>query len=179
MNRIFLITSICALFLISFSLALNFGVSPEKIEFLGKSNQMLCRNFSIFGDNQSVFQGNIRWSRNFSDSILDYNLTSSELKIDCNFPEVISPGKYEVCLSTKNIGIYNGILMYKLENSPYGIAIRIKLEINPSNQISFLSGKEIQEINATPLSFILILSSIILAAIFCILIFKLKQKNFQ
>lgn len=172
--KLFLII-ICTILCISFCFALNFGISPQKIELTGKTNEIICKDFSVLGDNQSIFQGTIKWSKTLTNNLIDYNLSSSDLRISYNFPELTNPGKYEICLSTKISGIYYGVLMYRLKDSPYGIATWIELKINQNHETSFLSGEIIQEINPINLSLLVLVITLLL--IFIILIIKLKRRT--
>jgi hypothetical protein len=176
--KFLLITFATIILLASFCYALNFGISPEKIEFDGKINEFICRNFSLFEEsNQAVFEGSIKWNADYSREIFDYSVLSPMLKINYSFPEIIGSGEYEICLKAEKAGVYYGTLMYKLRDSSYGIGTWIELHAsNTAPQgISFLSGKAVQENNFMKSGLISV--SLILTITLLILIIKLKKKN--
>ncbi len=165
---------------VSFSSAISIGISPEKLEFYGQRNELICRDFSIFGDNSSLFEGQIKWSRIDSKILSDYKFDSSSLKINTSFPTLINPGKYKICLSSKNSGNYYGVLMYKLQNSSYGIGTWVDLQITGNSlieKINLISGETIQNIGSIKIG--LISFSGILALILIILFIKLKRKKIE
>jgi len=173
MNKLFL-TLLCTILLASFCSALNFGISPEKIDLSGQTNEALCKNFLIFGNDSDRFEGNVLWSTIDSRVLSDYNLTNES--VNSTFPALANPGEHQFCVSSKTSGNYYGVLMYKLKNSSYGIGTWIELEItsnSPDQKISLLSGKAIQDISSVKTC--LILSSIILAIITLALLIKLKK----
>lgn len=177
MSKLFLI-AVCVISLISFCSAISLGISPEKIELSGKIDEVVCGNFSIFGDNPDSFEGNVLWSMIDSRALSDYN--SNYESINSTFPALANPGEHQFCASSKISGNYYGVLMYRLRNSSYGIGTWIELEItnnSPNQKISLLSGRAIQDIGSIKVGFIFF--SIVLSIILTILLIKLRKKSFR
>lgn len=129
---------ILLIFLLPFCSAVTLGISPEKIDFSADENQKICCNFSVIGNNGGIFLGEIKWSKIDSGNIYDYNLSSESLGINASFPQEAAPGKYQLCLISKQSGNYYGILRYKLENSSYGVGTWIELHVSNNNFVKNL-----------------------------------------
>jgi len=162
--------------------SVNLGISPEKLEFSGSQNEIICNNFSITGDAPVLFEGYVRWSKSESKNLLDYNLISSDLKINVTIPELINPGEYQLCISSKNSGAYYGALLYKMQDSSYGIGTWVELKIrgnSADSKISFISGRIVQKINQKQAGTILMPFLTAALLFFLILILKIKKKKFR
>jgi hypothetical protein len=156
----------------------SLGISPTTIKFYEKQNEVLCQNFSIFGNEENILNGEIKWSRENSKDISKYILSSKDLGINVNFPLEVKNGEYQICISSEREGKTYGILTYQLENSSYAIGTWIELEVVKNNfqNVLSLNGGVIKEQSLsktflfTPLLFIIILTFLLL---------KLKKKKNQ
>jgi hypothetical protein len=157
--------------------AADFGISPGIIKFSEKQNEVQCQNFTIIGGNWDVFNGNVKWSSTNSKDISDYKLSSNELKINATIPSGIQAGQHQVCISSEKAGNYYGALMYKLNNSSYGIGTWIELKVegeNPIQNILSLTGNTIKGIS---LQKIFLFTPILFLIVLILLLRKLKKKN--
>jgi hypothetical protein len=177
MKKIISILFLSLFISISFCSAVDFGISPGIIKFSEKQNEINCQNFTIIGGDKDIFNGDVKWSNENSKDISDYNLFSKELNINVTLPSGIKAGQYQVCISSEKSGNYYGALMYKLNNSSYGIGTWIELKVegnNPIQNILSLTGSTIKEMSYqkaflfTPILFFIILF---------FLLVKLKRKN--
>jgi len=177
MNKKILSFSILTILLISFLSASSVGISPTTIKFSQKPNEIICKNFSIFDEGNSLFLGELKWSRENSKNINQYTLSSDELKIESTFQDKIKAGKYQICVSAKNSGNYFGTLTYKIENSSYAIGAWIQLNITNNNHFSkilSITGSSIKELDYKKIFF---LTPILFFAILVFLLFKLKKNK--
>lgn len=177
MNKIVFSFLLILLISISFYSATDFGISPGIIKFSEKQNEVQCQNFTIIGGNWDIFNGNVKWSNTNSKDISDYKLSSKELNLNVTIPLETQAGQHKICISSEEAGNYYGALMYKLNNSSYGIGTWIELKVegtNPIQNILSLTGSTIKQINSqkaflfTPILFLIIL---------IFLLKKLKRKN--
>ena len=132
-------------------LADSIGISPGTINISSVNRETSCRNFSLIGPAGEAFSGEIKWSNLDSSNIQDYILSSEPLGINASFPEHAVPGRHTLCISSERSGNYSGLLMYKLENSSYGIIARIEFRSSGKNIIRSLAlstGKVAEEIPA-------------------------------
>ncbi len=133
--------------------ALSFGISPEKIEISGKINEEICGNFSLIGDENLIFVGEVKWAEENIKNILNYNISSQDIGITASYPQQTKQGKYTLCIKGNKEGEYYGALFYKIEGTSYGVGTWInvylereepKLEKEVKRVIS-LTGKVIGE----------------------------------
>jgi len=162
---------------ISFCSAVDFGISPGTIKLSIKQNEIVCENFTLIGNEENVFNGEVKWSRENSRNINQYNLPSEELKISAEIPLKIKAGEYQICVSAKNSGNYYGALMYKLDNSSYGIGTWIELEVKENNSIKTILSLTGNVINDTGIEKIFLFTPVLLIIILILLTRKLKQKK--
>jgi len=177
MNRIILIFLLSLFISLSFCSALDFGISPGIIKLSEKQNEIQCQNFTIIGGNEDIFNGDIKWSNENSKDISDYKLSPKELNINSTIPSGIKAGKYQICISSEKAGNYYGALMYKINNSSYGIGTWIELKVegnNPLQNILSLTGNTIKEISYQK---IFLFTPILLLAVLIFLLRKLKRKT--
>ena len=162
---------------ISFCSAVDIGISPGTIKLFEKQNEVVCANFTIIGGNENFFNGNIKWSNENSRKINDYATSSEKLKINATIPSGIKSGKYQICVSSSKGGDYYGALMYRLNNSSYGIGAWIELKVEGGDSIQnilSLTGESVKEIKIQK---IFLFSPILLLIILFLLLKKLKSKN--
>ena len=162
---------------ISFCSAMYIGISPGTIKLSEKQNEVVCANFTILGGNENFFNGNIKWSNENSRKINDYTTSSEKLKINATIPSGIKSGQYKICISSSKGGNYYGALMYKLNNSSYGIGTWIELKVENGDSIqniSSLTGDSIRGINIQK---VFLFSPILLLIILFLLLKKLKSKS--
>jgi hypothetical protein len=178
MNKKLFSFFVLTIFLVSFFSAVDFGISPGIIKFSEKQNEMNCKNFTIIGGSENIFNGNVKWSNKNSKDISDYKLSSEELSINTTIPSGIKAGQYQICISSGRAGNYYGALMYKLDNSSYGIGNWIELKVegnNPIQNIISLTGRTIKEINYQKA---FLFTPILLLVVLFFLLKKLKRKNY-
>jgi hypothetical protein len=177
MNKLIPISFIVLIISLSFCSALDFGISPGIIKLSEKPNEIVCKNFTIIGGNEDIFNGNIKWSNTNSKDISDYKISSKELNINSTIPSEIKAGKYQICISSEKAGSYYGALMYKINNSSYGIGTWIELKVegnNPIQNIISLTGSTIKGID-TKKAFLF--TPILLLVVLIFLLRKLKRRN--
>ncbi|VVB83411.1 Uncharacterised protein [uncultured archaeon] len=164
---------ILIIFLISFCSAVDFGISPGTIKISEKINEVVCKNFTLIGEGNNIFNGEIKWSNENSRNILDYKISSDKLKINIEIPSGIKAGTYQICISAEKGGDYYGALMYKLNNSSYGIGTWIELNAESGNFFSMTGSA----INNFDYGKIFLFSPILLLIILFLLLRKLKRKK--
>lgn len=175
--KIILISLLFFILLLSFCSALTLGISPEKIKLSGEINKEICGNFSIIGNENSLFLGEVRWSMENSKDINRYVVSSQEIKINAFFPKEASSGKYQICLSSEKAEEYYGILMYKLKDSSYGIGTWIELNIKQEKSVQnilLVTGKIIHSNN---LEKIFLFTPFLFLVVLILLLIKLKNKK--
>jgi hypothetical protein len=175
--KIVSISFIVLLISLSFCSALDFGISPTIIKISEKPNEMNCKNFTIIGGSEDIFNGDIKWSNANSKDISNYKISSKELNINTTIPSGIKSGQYQICISSEKSGSYYGALMYKLNNSSYGIGTWIELKVegsNPIQNIISLTGNTIKEI---PYQKVFLFTPILLLITLIFLLRKLKRRN--
>ncbi|MEM4325875.1 MAG: hypothetical protein QXU40_01075 [Candidatus Pacearchaeota archaeon] len=132
LHNIKLLSLILALFLI-YSInvsSISFGVSPSKIEIRGIVGRETCKKFSLIGEEDILFVGKIKWKKEGgSDEIMDYNLSSDEVRMNITFPEKTTPGKYQICVMGLESGNYSGALFYNINKTNYGLVIRVEVHL--------------------------------------------------
>lgn len=161
----------------SFCSAVDFGISPGTIKLSEKQNEIICGNFTLIGDSENIFEGNVKWSKENTRNINSYTIPSEKLKIDATIPSGIKPGIYQICVSSQNGGNYYGALTYKLNNSSYGIGTWIELKVEGGNSVGellSLTGNAIKEID---LQKIFLFTPILLLIILILLLRKLKRNK--
>jgi hypothetical protein len=177
MNKLFSTFFIIVL-LIPFIFSSSLGISPTTIKFYEKQNEVICKNFSILGNEENILNGEIEWSRENNKDVSKYILSSNDLEINIDFPIKVKKGEYQICIYSEREGKTYGILTYKLENSSYAIGTWIELEVAKNNlqNVLPLTGDSIKNLDykkiffLTPLLFIIILVFLLL---------KLKRNNIQ
>jgi hypothetical protein len=162
--------------LINFSSSKELGMSPGIIDLEIRTGELVCKNFTILGDN-TTFSGEIKWSETNSKEIEDYNLDLEDIKT--YFPEKTKPGEKEICFETKEPGKYFGVLKYRLENNSYGIAIWVELSVEEKGEskINLLQGEIIDNLrkNINDSNILVPLLTIIFLLLMGILIFLIKS----
>jgi hypothetical protein len=177
MKKIFPLFILSLLISFSFYSALDFGISPGIIKLSEKPNEISCKNFTIIGEGEDIFNGDIKWSNANSKDISDYKISSKDLNLNTTIPSEIKTGQYQICISSEKAGNYYGALMYKLNNSSYGIGTWIELKVegsNPIQNIISLTGNTIKEI---PYQKVFLFTPIFLLIILIFLLRKLKRRN--
>ncbi len=162
---------------ISFCSAVDVGISPGAIKLSEKQNEMLCANFTIIGENENIFNGNIKWSNENSRKINDYIIPSEKLKINAAIPSGIKAGPHQICISSSRGGDYYGALMYKLNNSSYGIGTWIELKVEGGDSIQNVLSLTGESVKGTEIQKVFLFSPILFLIILFILLKKLKSKN--
>jgi len=147
------------------------------IKLSEKPNEITCGNFTIIGERNDIFNGDIKWSRENSRNINDYIITSEKLKINAELPLEIKAGTYQICISAESGGNYYGALMYKLNNSSYGIGTWIELNVEGENLIGDIVSLTGNAIKETDFKKIFLFTPILLVIILILLLRKLKRNK--
>jgi len=162
---------------ISFCSAVDFGISPGTIKLSEKPNEITCGNFTLIGEGNDIFNGDIKWSKENSRNINDYIITSEKLKINSEIPSKIKAGTYQICISAERGGNYYGALMYKLNNSSYGIGTWIELKVEGENSIQNILSLTGNAIKKTDLKKNIFIHPVLLIIILILLLRKLKRNK--
>ncbi len=132
-SSVFYIASLIILsfviFLADFSSAIEFGISPDTMNFEGSIGEDICRNFSLIGSKELIFNGTILWSENNTKIIPNYLIHSNTISLEATYPQETGPGRYKVCIRGNESGEYYGALFYRIENTNYGIGAWIYLNL--------------------------------------------------
>ena len=185
LRSFFLCIFLIVLFLQNAS-SLDFGISPEKIQIKGKINEDICSNFSLIGEENLVFTGEITWANEETKTLAEYTFSSEEKNLEAVYPEQTKKGEYTFCIKGSNEGNYSGALLYKIENTSYGVGTWISVYLekqdseNENETITPLTGKAIEEKinNSEKEIYLLELSTLILLVIFLfILLNKISKKR--
>jgi hypothetical protein len=174
--------------LIPFSSSMEVGVSPGVLVLEANQNELVCKNFSLIGQDEIVFLGDLFWSKVESRNINDYKLKSEDMGIEGVYPKNASPGKNIFCIKSKKEGNYHGVLKYKIENTNYGFLmwLDVNIEKDPKTKIFFgenpiaVTRKIINPENKKIFAAILWIFSLILISFFLFLLLKinkLKRRN--
>ncbi|MBR9704630.1 hypothetical protein GOV12_04405 [Candidatus Pacearchaeota archaeon] len=118
--------------------ATQLGISPGNLDFKGKINERICKDFNIQSDYNGNLIGDLTWlkggKRENIKKIEYYTLYSNEIGIRDDFIKDITfkknSLKKEICLSFSEPGKYNGALVYKTQDSYAGVGLWINAEIN-------------------------------------------------
>lgn len=148
LKRYNVLAIIFLLALSGFLSATAIGISPGDVTINTKQGETACANFTLIGNNKSLFLGEIKWSSKESRDIRDYNLTSEIAGINVTFEKSANEGKHVLCVSSEKQGIYSGVLMYRMEDSDYGVAMWVNVNIERNaNFIQKLNinGEDVKE----------------------------------
>ncbi|MEK6826908.1 MAG: hypothetical protein AABX99_00290 [Nanoarchaeota archaeon] len=168
---------ILIIFFIPFCSAVDIGISPGTIKISEKAKEVVCKNFTLIGEENNIFNGDIKWSNENTRNINSYTIPSEKLKINSEIPSGIKAGTYSICISAERGGNYYGALRYKLNNSSYGIGTWIELKVegrNPVGEILSLTGNAVRELD---LQRIFLFTPILLLIILFLLLRKLKRNK--
>jgi hypothetical protein len=135
------------IFLIYNVSATNLGISPGNLEFNGSINEKICRNITIKTDTNGTLIGEVRWLEGDIEKrdIKEYKKDSID-GINIDLPKMISNisgiQNIEVCIISKNPGIYYGSIIYKTQDSYAGVGSWIKVDISNKKERKneYLSG---------------------------------------
>lgn len=163
--------------------ASEIGISPPEISFSLASEEIGCRNISLFLKTSSTLIAADFWSRKNSRDLPEYNINSKDLGISINYPEIATTSnktKIEMCVSARNKGIYYGALLFKAENSNAGIGTWLTLNITSENKNypARLTGLSVASSPENKKFAFLFFSSIFFLFILLFLLIKLGKNNF-
>lgn len=177
MKKIIFPFFILIIFSISFFSASTLGISPGTIKISEKTNEIACRNFTLMGEENYIFNGEIKWSGKNSRNLIDYTISSDKLKIDSQIPFGIKSGTYQICFSSKTAGNYYGALKYKMNNSSYGIGTWVELNVSGENNVQNILSLTGEAINNFDYGKIFLFIPILLLITLFFLLRKLKNKT--
>lgn len=134
------LTIVFVLFLISFASAIKFGISPEKIILNGENNELICANFTLIGDSNLIYEGEIKFSEREAKELADYKLNAEEIGLKIIYDKQTFKGPKKICVVGKDSKYY-GAITYKIAGTNYGVGTW--LEINIGNENLFIRAKSI------------------------------------
>jgi len=130
-------------FFIGFCSATTLTVSPTQIDFIGKTNEIICNKVKISVEDTQILEGKTKWAEQGQDErILSmHKLNANELDLDVTLPKIIEiyeSSEIEVCIKGSKKGNYHGALLYKIEDKPVqvGIWMNVSLEENSLMKIT-------------------------------------------
>jgi len=103
------------LFLLSFSSALQLGVSPAHLNLSIGTNQKVCSKVIIDSDKQITINLEDKWNKIQNKNLSEYNFSAKEVGMEIFFPKsfLINGNKeIEICFLSKKSGKYYGIIFY-------------------------------------------------------------------
>ncbi|MEK6855669.1 MAG: hypothetical protein AABX66_00765 [Nanoarchaeota archaeon] len=124
---------------ISFSNAIELGVSPPEVNISVFQGVKTCFNISVFGN--GILKVKDVWSENESNLIVDYNSSSSDMRIDVYHDKEIKindKGVLDICLKPNNNGNYYGLLVISTGNAAVGVWIKINVKSSIGTGFSVL-----------------------------------------
>lgn len=159
------------LFVISFSSAIKFGVSPDKILLEGNNNELICSNFTLLGDTNLIFNGDILFSERETKELTDYNLSVEEISLKVFYDKQTFSGEKQICVIGKNSKYY-GALTYKVVGTNYGIGTWVEINIGEENffiRTEAITGNAIKALdNSEQMGLVAIFLSLLVLFIFAI-----------
>ena len=169
------------IFLISFVSANEIGISPSKIDFIGKAGDVICNNIELTTKDKEVLSGEDRWSAKDSKELKDYNMRADSLGIEIDYIKTIEfkgSQDVEVCLRAL-AGTYYGALIYQVDSA--GVGIWIKINISDGGEktkpgIVRLTGNAISDGGSGMLVFA-VGEVIFLVVIFAVLIYIVRKRR--
>ena len=173
-KNIFLIFLI---FSIGFVSSATLSISPPQIDFIGNTNQQICRNISIKTNGTNKLLGETRWAKEdyFERKLSKHNLSSEDLNLEVYFEKklmVENKKETEICLKAKKEGNFHGLLLYRIEGKPVQIGIWINSSFE-GNSLMKITGNFVKTEEKS--NFFLTLP-VILLAVFLILIIWYKKR---
>lgn len=117
------------IFLINTVLAEEIKVSPEQINFTGQINKEYCKNIEIYSSSLILIED--RWAeKGFTNrDFIKHKFSSSDLNLEIKYKnKTFQTDSFEVCLKSKNSGVYHGLLLFRENNSNNGVGIWINSE---------------------------------------------------
>lgn len=165
--------------------AFKLSVSPAHLDFRGNSGEKMCKEIAVSSDEKIFITIEDKWASKSKDlSLNDYNLSSKQLEINVSYPggiNLIGEKNIALCITPKNAGTYNGILVFTSSRGLAGLAVLIKVEIfgqEEKSSLTSITGNIInlnQENNSGNLN--LPISMFILSLILVIIFFIIVKKK--
>ena len=171
------------IFLINFVSANEIGISPAKIDFIGKVGDAICKEITLFTKDKEVLSGEDRWSAKDSKELKDYNLRADEFGIEIDYIKSIEfkgSQNVEVCIRGLESGFYYGALIYQVDSAGVGMWIKVNIsgdenkKTNPG--IVRLTGNVISDNNSG--MFVFAVGEVIfLVIIFIVLVYIVRKRR--
>lgn len=143
-------------------------ISPSQINFEGKTNYEICKKINLFTSENSLILGEDRWAekgyleRNFS----EYKYPANYLDLEVIYLKQIyvhGEKNIEVCIRGKEEGVYNGILLFKVNKNPAGVGSWININLTKGeNSLTKITGAVIGNEDTNGFLIILFLLLIVL-----------------
>jgi len=148
--------------LIPLSLAVEIGISPPSISFIGETGKEICNKITLSGD--GLLEGEDRWAKQESREIKDYTFSQEGIKIDYpNSLKLNEDKSVQICINTTLSGEYYGALIYSQDGAGVGTWIYVNVwgknytQYSPQENKQILTGAVIgTRINTSYLLFILL-----------------------
>lgn len=127
-------------FLVSFVSSVTLSMSPPQIDFIGKTNEVICKYVEVKVEGVETLTGKTRWAEKdyFERNLLNHKLESEDLKIEIDFPneiEVRESKKIEICIEGSKKGNYHGALLYRIEDKPVQVGIWMNVSLEGKDMV--------------------------------------------
>ena len=151
MLKVKIVMFVLSIFLLNGVNAISISLSPPNVFLTGKTNEELCTSFIISSDKEVSFKIENKWEKDLGNNLADYNLTPDQISLaSVHADEIIvnSEDKVNFCVTAKNPGKYNGIILFKSKEGTGAIGGLISLNItNSLNYSNMESNKQLLKIN--------------------------------
>lgn len=168
-------------------LATDLSIAPVELKLSGNTGQNICGQINIYSKNYSgfiLFQD--RWAVvNFTNRILGaHNKTAENLGIyfrhENNF-YIDDKKLIEVCMNAENSGVFHAALLFRQENSSFGIVSWMLLNITKNNVVreketSIITGQVIKEENMVVGSYYFLIVEIVVLILLLLFLIKINIK---
>jgi len=120
------------IFLLSFSSALQIGVSPAHLTLSSEINKKVCSKVVVDSDRQITINIEDKWGKIKSKNINEYNFSAKDVGVEIFLPEPFSIDKtkeIEICFLTKKSGKYYGLISFNSGGGFVGVGQWIEINV--------------------------------------------------
>ena len=134
---------------ISFVSSVTLSMSPPQIDFVGGTNELICKKVEVKVEGVENLVGKTKWAAKGFDerNLLKHNIKGEDLKLEIDFPvdvKIDRVKKIDICIEGKNVGDYHGVLLYKIVGKPVQVGIWLNVSIDKKEGgVLSLTGKVI------------------------------------
>jgi hypothetical protein len=158
------------------------GINPTEVNIETVIGGEICKSLTLKATGEIFAQD--RWLKQGEKQkiLSNYNLSSKDFDIEIKYNKIFRINEKErlnFCITPKKAGEFQGVLLYKVEGTNFGVGIWINLKVLEKNKMS-ITGNTIkknifnfEEKSLVGLGTCFILLSLTLA----ILLFKMKKKQ--